>query len=65
MRSINFLSDFYEPWNFWTDFQKILKFHEDLPSGSQLYRRGRTDMADMAKPVVNFRSLRSRLRKVA
>jgi hypothetical protein len=38
-----FLSDFNETWILSTDFRKILKFHENLSSGSRVVPCGQMD----------------------
>jgi hypothetical protein len=51
-----FLSDFNKPWILSTDFQKVFKFLENLPSRSQLFPGGRTDMQTWTKLIVPFRN---------
>jgi hypothetical protein len=57
-----FSSDGNETWITWKDFQEILKFHENLPSGGRdvLYRP--TDMTKLS--LFFFAVLRTRLKKV-
>jgi hypothetical protein len=52
-----FLPDFNEIWIFWTDFRKILKFHENTSFGSRVVPGGRMNRwGDTTKLIVAFRN---------